>query len=77
MKVKVSFFKPNGKWYTDEEVEWIKGDQHLYGHGIYGEYRNSLYNHLNGRLNGMWAICHEPDHEYSHPLMVKVDHANT
>ena len=64
MKVSVEFFKPTGKWYTTEEIEWIEIK------GKTGNYvlRHSLRASLNG-LYGMWAVC--LDNPRGFPLMIK------
>jgi hypothetical protein len=68
--VRVDFFKEYGKWYTTEAIIWTGS----YSDGlIHDEFRKSLSDHFNGskRLTGMWAVCLEPYHVNSHPLMIK------
>ena len=71
--VKVSFFKKSGKWYTDECVRWTgeyKGNKQL----IHDAFAKSLRDHFRsspGRLDKMDAVCLEPYHEHSHPIMIK------
>ncbi len=81
--VRVDFFKPEGKWYTTEAVEWIgKFEEHAL---IYEEFADSVWTHLKAttkedirpkgyiRLSDMVAVCLEPFHPHSHPLMMKVE----
>ena len=58
--VRVDFFKESGKWGYTEAVIWT------------GSYR---YDKGNVRHRGMTAVCLEPYHEHSHPIMMTVDHA--
>lgn len=68
--VRVDFFREGGKWYTTEAMRWIDYDK-VY---IFEAFEVSLHQHFGGknRLTGMWAVCLDPYHVYSHPLMVKV-----
>ena len=68
--VRVDFFKESGKWYCTEAVEWIEYDG---GSLIHDAFRESLRHHLKGRLVGMTAVCLEPHHIHSYPLMVKIE----
>ena len=65
--VRVDFFKPSGKWYTTEAVEWLG-----YDGPIFEEFERSLRRHLQGRLSEMWAVCLEPYNKFAHPLMLHV-----
>ena len=68
--VRVSFFKPSGKWYTDEAVIWSGAWDHL----IHDDFATSLRDHFKdnpNRLSGMDAICLEPYHKNSHPIQIK------
>lgn len=65
--VRVDFFKPSGKWYTAETMQW-QG----YNGEIHDEFQRSLENHLQGRLQGMTAVCLQPYNKHSHPLMARV-----
>ena len=66
---RVDFFRASGKWYTTEAIDMIK---------VWGEsdmidaVHKAIVFHTNGRLNGMTAVCLEPYHEHSHPVMVIV-----
>jgi hypothetical protein len=73
--VRVDFFKPSGKWYTTEAVKWTgmwRGEDQL----IHDAFKQSLRDHFlddgkpTNRLNGMTAVCLDPYHELSHPLMI-------
>jgi hypothetical protein len=72
--VRVDFFKPSGKWYTTEAVKWTGHyDKGL----IHREFAQSLKDHFFGaparRLSGMLAVCLEPYHQHTHPIMLHVD----
>lgn len=69
--VRVDFFKTSGKWYTREAVKWTGGYKDVW---IFDAFKQSLRDHFKdspGRLEGMTAVCLEPYHEHSHPLMLK------
>ena len=68
--VLVSFFKPSGKWYTDEAVLWTGGWDNL----IHEAFADSLKEHFKDspkRLSDMDAICLEPYHKHAHPIQIK------
>jgi hypothetical protein len=73
--VRVDFFKEGGKWYCTEAVRWTgcyrnEGDDFC---SIHDAFKQSLRDHLGGhRLSEMIAVCLEPYHEHSHPIMIKV-----
>jgi hypothetical protein len=75
--VRVDFFTERNKWYTTEEVVWTGPYESVFTSKsvtlIHDSFRISLRNHFGDkpRLVGMWAVCLEPYHRYSHPLMVK------
>lgn len=78
--VRVDFFKPSGKWYCTEAVKWTGKYFGKYEKGIeiredvqlpLDAFATSLCNHLDNRLSEMTAICLEPYHEFSYPLMLK------
>lgn len=75
--VQVEFFKPSGKWYTTEAVKWLtwKGDPSADGKLIHDAFKEALDTHFgdNHRLRGMWAVCFDPYHENSHPIMMVVE----
>ena len=71
---RVDFFKESGKWYTTEAVlfegPWKGSSDNL----IYDAFKEALRKHFKdqpNRLKGMIAICLNPYHEHSHPLMLK------
>lgn len=66
--VRVDFFKPSGKWYTTEAIKWTGGYK---GVCIHTALSQSLRDALGDRLSEMDAVCLEPYHEYSHPVMIK------
>lgn len=74
--VRVDFFKPSGKWYTTEAVDMSRWHDHpdmLYA------FAKSICDHLrcletkDYRLSEMVAVCIEPYHKYSYPLMESVE----
>lgn len=71
--VRVDFFKESGKWYTTEEVIW---DGAHYTGLINDCFKSVLTHHLKTatgiRLSGMIAVCLDPYHEDSFPLMCRV-----
>lgn len=70
---RVDFFKPSGKWYCTEAVRFVKwkaSPDNL----IHDAFKQSLREHFKDtpdRLSGMTAVCLDPHHELSHPLMIK------
>ena len=69
--VRVDFFKESGKWYCTEAVKWT-GEYHS-NSLMHDEFKKSLRDHLKGeRLNDMVAVCLEPYHIHSHPIMMKI-----
>ncbi len=71
-KVRVDFFKPSGKWYITEYIEWVD-----VRNDIIAAFAQSLFTHLKTdnelRLDGMVAVCLEPNTEFSYPIMMRVD----
>lgn len=69
-KAFVVFFKESGKYYTEEMIDMpYKEDGYIVDY-----FKECLKKHLSdGRLKGMIAVCMEPNHKDSYPLMVKVD----
>lgn len=59
-KYSVSFFKPSGKWYTDEDIEIPQGM-------FVWEARDVIKKHLAGRLVGMTAVL--LDGPWGYPAM--------
>lgn len=74
--VRVDFFKPSGKWYTTEAVKWT-GAYRMEDEGgelLHDAFKHSLIDHFENtprRLSEMDAICLEPYHQLSHPIMIK------
>lgn len=68
--VRVDFFKPSGKWYSTEAVEWVGGYS---GVSIHDAFAISLRNLHDYKVyySEMDAVCLEPYHEHSHPIMIK------
>ena len=81
--IRVDFFKPSGKWYCTEAVKWI-GNYEISGL-IDEQFAESVWIHLKAtslkstksggsiRLSDMVAVCLEPFHPHSFPLMMKVE----
>ena len=72
--VRVDFFRPTGKWYTDEAVKWIGNGFTEDAPLIHEQFKNSLRNHFKDtpdRLSDMDAICLEPYHKHSHSIQLK------
>ncbi len=68
--VRVDFFTPTGKWKYTESVRWIGWDTPL----IHDAFKESLREHFKdfpNRLSDLDAVCLEPYHRYSHPVMLK------
>ena len=70
--VRVDFFRESGKWYCTEAVKWTGSynGEVL----IHAAFRKSLQDHFKdstNRLSGMDAICLEPYHEHSHPIVIR------
>jgi hypothetical protein len=68
--VRVDFFNPNGKWKYTEAVKWIGWDTPL----IHEAFAESLRQHFAScpnRLSDLTAVCLEPYHKYSHPIVLK------
>lgn len=71
---RVDFFKESGKWYTTEAVKFVGAWAGSTDNLIHDAFRRSLREHFKDRpdrLQGMTAVCLEPYHEHSHPLMVR------
>jgi len=65
--VRVDFFRPGGKWYESVAVKWTGGYDNV---DMKEAFIKSLKDTLHGRLSGMTAVCLEPCHRYSHPIML-------
>lgn len=70
-KCRVDFFKPSGKWYATEEINWPDS---LYEWDIHRAFLHALSTALsspNGkRYSDMTAVCLEPYHKHAYPLMI-------
>ena len=72
--VRVDFWRPSGKWYTTEAVEWAGNGFLDDAPPIHRQFKTSLREHFKdspGRLSGMDATCLEPYHKNSHPIQIK------
>jgi len=63
-RVRVDFFKPSGKWYMSEEINW-----YIYRGDIHSVFSQLLNEQFGKGLDGLTAVCLEPNHEFAHPLM--------
>ena len=68
--VRVDFFKPSGKWYMTEAVPWK--EPYNGGGQLQDHFRAALKKALQGRGNGLLAVCLEPYHENAYPVMVTI-----
>ena len=66
--VRVDFFKPDGKWYTTEAIQWI-GYRYI---DILDAFENSLKESIGNKFSGMTAVCLNPYHEHSHPVSMVI-----
>lgn len=82
MKTQVEIFKPSGKWYSSSSVDMESfKDQNLLIHdALYKacvkEFEEGegweLTCHPNTLLSeGFMIVCVDPNHEHSHPIMLK------
>ncbi|MDH5572774.1 MAG: hypothetical protein OEY89_13490 [Gammaproteobacteria bacterium] len=75
-QVRVDFFTESGKWHDTIEMEWLEyddseGDKVESIHDIFIRSIFAYFEEEGGvRLRGTTAICLEPYHEHSYPLMV-------
>jgi hypothetical protein len=70
--VRVDFFKPSGKWYETVAVKFVCywSSDKPGGMLVEDAFVKSLELCMGDRLKGMTAVCLEPYHEHTHPLMV-------
>lgn len=64
--VRVDFFRASGKWYDSEAMIWTDYN----APDIMAAFRECLYKHLDGRFEGMTAVCLHPYHKNAFPLML-------
>lgn len=72
--VRVDFFRPSGKWCDTEAVIFVGPWAATTDNLIHDAFRRSLQAHFKDnptRMQGMIAVCLEPYHEHSHPIMLK------
>ena len=73
---RVDIFKESGKWYTTIAVEfenWLAQNKDGSYNIIHDEFKKALYKVIGNSYKSMWAVCLEPYHELSHPLMMKIE----
>ncbi len=75
---RVDFFKPSGKWNESVAVSfeglYSQSGSEAKKHGvitIHDCFRIALKKAIGDRHIGQTAVCLEPYHEHSHPLMIK------
>lgn len=66
-RVRVDFFKESGKWHATEEMHW----DYYESLDIHDAFLHCLIAQFNGLYAGMTAVCLEPYHIFSHPLMIQ------
>lgn len=64
--ITVHFFRPSGKWYTTETMDWLGQEGEPLCKGL----MRSLKVALGQRLWGMTAVCVDPAVKNGHPLLV-------
>jgi hypothetical protein len=73
---RVDFFRESGKWYTTEAVSFARVPWAAKHGRPLDAFKLALELHLrlDGRLRleGMFAVCLDPYHEHSFPLMIRV-----
>ena len=65
-QVRIDIFKPSGKWYTTIALQWNGYKDIL----IHTAFEQSMDEQYTGLWSGMTAVCLNPYHEHSHPLMI-------
>lgn len=72
--VRVDFFKQSGKWYTTEQMYWdrysTRNKDGTIGELINETFERCLNKQFPNHFTEMIAICLEPYHEHSFPLMI-------
>ena len=67
--VRVDFFRQHCNWYTTEAVKWT-GAYWAAEASVREAFKKTLREHLGKRLSEMTAVCLNPYHELSHPIML-------
>ena len=67
--VRIDFFKESGKWYTTIAIKF--DNYHTEDEHIRDTFDRCIKEQVKG-LKGMTAVCLDPYHEHSHPLLTKV-----
>lgn len=69
--VRVDFFRDTGKWYATNEMVWDRYHSTVNGGFEYLQetFCRCLRQHFGEYYKGMTAVCLEPHHEHSHPVM--------
>lgn len=71
--VRVEVFKPSGKWYTTLALKWTAPDSDILIHDAFRQCLAEDKTVKRGSLSGMIAVCFDPYHEHSHPIMAKIE----
>ena len=68
--VRVDIFKPSGKWYDTVEMEWdtYESENEL----IHEIFHRCMGEQSAGDYIGMTAVCLDPYHKHSVPLMIRI-----
>lgn len=66
----VHFFKPSGKWYCTEAMDWLEEADDA---TVRQAFIRTLKTTLGTRLWGMTAVCIEPGGRNAHPQMLRWD----
>ncbi len=69
--VRVDFFKKTGKWYATEAITWVVLGTWEKPDFIFKEFKLSLREYLGDKYQSMTAVCLEPYHPHTHPLLIR------
>ena len=67
--VRVDFFKESGKWFDTVEIPWL--EEYYEDGDIHDALIRSIHAKIGFSYSGMDAVCLEPYHKYSHPIMLR------
>jgi len=72
--VRVDFFKESGKWYATESIKMENWDEPSFHDAFKHALNEALYMPKADRLrySDMTAVCLEPYHKHSHPIMLRL-----
>ena len=71
---RVDIFKENFKWYTTIALRWDRydPDEDSNYESIIETFKRCCKAQFKNSFAGMFAVCLEPYHKYSYPLMIKL-----